>query len=225
LQPIPKELAAACEQHDRKMERDLRKDRPKLFRALEEFAIFREDKDAWTQFQRRWPDFFPADEYERVANDEIPSIADYPYWLDQIWRGGETDPYLEIMLGIRPTPKLAELVPEEAGAARLSSIPPALFQLDWQTGSIRYYGGCDFQRALYLLYRESWRARVCELCGAKFIAKRAAQKYCSTDCSESMQRQVKQQWWVEHGQQWREERKKASPAKTKGGKHGTQKAR
>jgi hypothetical protein len=224
MRPAPAELAKAFQQHDRKIERELRRDRGKLFRALEEFTAMRGDKEAWEHFQKRWPEFFPELEYEKVASNEVPSIAEFPYWLDQIWMGGETDPYLGIMLGIRPTPKPEELNPEESGAIRLSSIPPALFQLDWQTGSTRYHGGCDFQRALYLLYRESWRAKVCEVCEATFIAKRAAQKYCSTDCSESVQRQVKRQWWQEHGEEWRKERT-TSKAKPKGGKNGTHKTR
>ena len=218
------EMRRFFEQAERKRERQLQKDRWKLFRALEELAAIRGDKESWAHFQKRWPDFFPEWEYERVANGETPSVADYPDWIEQIWVGGEDQPYLGIMLGIQPTPKLEDLDPEEAAAAYLSSMRPLLFQLDWTTNSIRYSGSCDFQRALYLLYRESWRARVCEVCEARFIAKRTAQKYCSTDCSESMQREVKKKWWAQHGKEWRDERKTPTPKK-KGGKDGTQKAR
>lgn len=225
MRPPPPETAKAYQQDELKMERALRKDRWKLFRGLEEFASIRADKEGWAHFQKRWPHFFPEREYERIANDVTPSIADYPYFLDQIWMGGENEPYLGIMLGIRPTPKPEELNPEESAAAHLSSIPPALFQLDWNEGSIRYFGGCDFQTALYLLYRESWRARICEVCEANFIAKRTAQKYCSTDCSESMQREVKKKWWAEHGQKWRKERKASSTTKPKRGKNGTKETR
>jgi hypothetical protein len=219
------ELDQAFRRYERKMERELRKDRRRLFRALEEFTAIRGDKEAWAHFQKRWPDFFPEWEYEKAINEETPSIADYPYWLDQIWMGGESRPYLGIMLGITPTPRFEDLLPEEFGAARMSSIPPSLFQLDWTWGSIVYVGACDFQRALYLLYRESWRARICAVCETTFIAKRVAQKYCSTDCSETMQREVKKKWWAEHGPQWRKERKASTPKQKGRKKNGTKKAR
>jgi hypothetical protein len=174
---------------------------------MEQFANIRSDKHGWTHFKRLWPDFFPSEEYERALQGLKPSILDYPYWLDQIWMGGETDPYLRILLGIETAPGSGdEVTPEESWIAGLTTIP-AKFNVDWDEGVFTYEGACDFQKALYLLFRESWRARVCEKCGAKFIARRAAQKYCSTDCSESMQRELKQKWWAEHGEAWRRQRK------------------
>jgi hypothetical protein len=245
-------MRKAFESHDRAVERALRKDRPKLFRALEEFAMIEGDADSWKHFRRRRPDFFPEDEYNKVTglmpelrkseelasiltiafpdsdkcpdDDSSPSIRSYSYWLNQVWRGGETDPYLEIMLGVRPTPMAKDLCPEDVHQASIRSIKAYDFALDWTTGRIRYRGMCDFQRALYLLFRESWRARVCERCDACFIAKREAQKYCSTDCSEEIQREVKRKWWAERGKALREKRSKAK-SKKKGSKDGTQKTR
>jgi hypothetical protein len=117
-----------------------------------------------------------------------------------------------------------DLCPEEVHQASIRSITAYDFALDWTTARIRYQGACDFQRALYLLHRESWRARVCERCDACFIAKREGQKYCSTDCSEEMQREVKRKWWAEHGKQWRVKKSKIE-SKKRGSKHGTQKTR
>ncbi len=224
MQPSAPELKREFGKHDREVERALRKDRSKLFRALGEFAIMGGDAESWQHFRRRWPEFFPAEEYESAISGVSPSIADYPYWLDQIWRGGETDPYLEIMLGVRPTPEPDENWPENAPATHLRSIAPLEFALDWNTGRIRYRSACDFQRALYLLYRESWRARVCERCEALYIASRESQRYCSTDCSEEMQREVKRKWWAEHGREWREQRSRIQ-SKKRGKGNGTKKAR
>lgn len=246
MQPSAPEQRRAFEEHDRELERALRKDRWKLFRALEEFVIIGGDADSWKHFRKRRPDFFPEDEFNRVTglmpelrsavraisfpesdctnNISSPCIQSYPYWLNQIWRGGETNPYLEIMLGVRPTPMAKDLCPEEVHQASIRSITAYDFALDWTTGRIRYQGMCDFQRALYLLFRESWRARICERCDACFIAKREGQKYCSTDCSEEMQREVKRKWWTDHGNAWREKRRMAK-AKKKGSKDGTQKTR
>jgi hypothetical protein len=195
-------------QYDRMIERELRRDRSKLLAALEQFANIREDEEGWRHFRQRWPTFFPESEYDRVEQGSRPNIFGYPYWLNRIWRGGETVPYLHILLGIVPTPERRdEGTLEETWAYGLISIPPNSFLADWDEGIFRYEGGCDFQRALYLLFRESWRARLCENCDGKFIARRAAQKYCSTDCSENAQRELKRRWWSEHGETWRQERK------------------
>jgi hypothetical protein len=218
------ELRKVLRQYDRKVMRDLRRDRPKLFLALGEFANIRSDAEGWAHFRKRWPNFFPESEYDKVAEGQKPSVFDYPYWLDQIWKGGETEPYLRILLGIDSAPEPAdEGTPEDSWIVGLSSIP-AQFYADWDEGVFRYQGACDFQRALYLLFLDSWRARVCEKCGTKFIAARAAQKFCSTDCSEAMQREFRRRWWAEHGAAWRKKREIVKSRK-KGGKNGTHKTR
>jgi hypothetical protein len=210
--------------YDRKIERELKRDRKMLFKALGEFANIRENSQGWTHFGKRWPEFFPEEEYKRLAACSKPSILDYPYWLNQIWTGGETEPHLRILLGIDSAPEPVDgMMPEDAWLIGLASIG-AKFYADWDQGIFSYEGTCDFQRALFLLFRESWRARVCEKCDSKFIARRAAQKYCSTDCSEDMQRELKQKWWAEHGEKWRK-RHKLSAAKRKSGKNGSDKAR
>jgi|HubBroStandDraft_6_1064221.scaffolds.fasta_scaffold52635_3 hypothetical protein len=215
------EIRRLFREHDRKLERDLQRDKPKLFEALEHFANIGSDEERWAQFRKRWPQFFPEEEYDRAAAGSERSILGYPHWLDQIWFGGEAEPHLKIMLGIDDAPE--DGTPEGAWVADLSTIR-AHFHVDWDEGAFRYRGACDFQRALYLLFRESWRARICEKCAIKFIARRVAQKYCSTDCSESIQRELKQKWWAEHGETWRR-RRKESKHKKQGEQDGTRKAR
>ena len=184
----------------RDIERRLQKDRPQLFRALEEFANTRSDAQAWEHFQRRWPTFFPAAEFDRAKTGAL-SVRSYPEVLDRVWRGHESGS-LFALLGIG----VEAWRPEgEEPAAPIHRIP-AQFFANWDEGVFVYRGLSDFQNALYLLFRESWRARVCEHCGNKFIAKRAAQRYCSTDCSESIQRELKRTWWKEHGEKWRQQR-------------------
>ena len=188
------DLRRMFRKYERKLERDLQRDKWSLFEALQGFANVRADTEGWAHFGKLWPNFFPAEVYDKAERDLRPSIRNYPYWLDQIWIGGETGPYLKILLGLDTAPDQG--TPEDAWIADLSTIP-AKFCVDWDEGSFRYHGACDFHRALDLLFRESWRARVCEKCSTKFIARRAAQKYCSTDCSENMQRELKQKWWTE----------------------------
>jgi hypothetical protein len=219
------ELRKVLRRYDRKVIRDLRRDRRKLFLALGEFANIRSDAEGWAHLRKRWPNFFPESEYDQVAEGQKPSVSDYPYWLDQIWKGGETEPYLRILLGIDSAPEPAdEGSPEDSSIVGLSSIP-AQFYADWDEGVFRYQGACDFQRALYLLFLDSWRARVCEKCDTKFIAARAAQKFCSTDCSEAMQREFRRRWWAEHGETWRQKRKVVKSKKKGGKKNGARKTR
>jgi hypothetical protein len=218
----PSELRREFQRYERKLDRELRRDKRKLFEAMEEFSNIRPDKDGWAQFRQRWPNFFPGGEYDRVAKGSKPSIADYPYCLDQLWIGADSP--VRIMLGIDARPYRADELPsQEMWMAGLASIP-ADFDVDWEEGVFRYRGACDFQRALYLLFLESWKARVCEKCHAKFIARRVAQKYCSTDCSQSTQRELKQRWWAEHGEKWRRQRR-VSQRKRKGGQNVPRKAR
>lgn len=218
------ELRKVSRLYERMVMRDLRRDRRKLFLALGEFANIRSDAEGWAHFRKRWPNFFSESEYAKVAQGQKPSVFDYPHWLNQIWIGGETDPYLRILLGIESAPEPAsEGTPEDAWIVGLASIP-AQFTADWDEGVFRYQGSCDFQRALYLLFLDSWRARVCEKCERKFIAARAAQKFCTTDCSEAMQREFRRRWWAEHGAAWREKRKE-SKLKKRGGKNVTRKTR
>jgi hypothetical protein len=216
------ELRKVLQRYQRMVMRDLRRDRRKLFLALGELVNIRSDVEGWAHFRKRWPNFFPESEYDKVAHGQKPSVFDYPYWLNQIWVGGENEPYLRILLGIESPPEPAdEGTLEDSWLVGISSIP-AGFYADWDEGVFHYEGACDFQKALYLLFLDSWRARVCEKCGARFIAARAAQKFCSTDCSEAMQREFRRKWWAEHGAAWRQRRKELKMRK-KGRKNVTHK--
>ena len=199
---------------NREVETELQKDRRKLFKALEEFANILPNKEAWIHFRKRWPRFFPVAEYEKVENGKLDSIANYPELLREVWDGSPS--FLLPLLGVDAESPFND----EQATAKVHRIP-AQFFADWDEGVFRYRGMCDFQRALYLLFRESWRARTCEKCRSKFIAMRVAQKYCSTDCSESVQRELKLTWWKQHGERWRAARK--SLKSMKGRKHGTRK--
>jgi hypothetical protein len=191
---------------------------------LEEFANIHPSQQVWANFRKRWPGFFPDEEYERVKNNSTPNISDYPQWVDGLWEGAEPEPILSILLGLKPPPDLAYVESHEDAYGHQIVSMPADWWLDWGKGAFVYESTCDFQRALYLLYQESWRARICNKCGAKFIAKRAAQKYCSTDCSERAQLKHRQKWWAEHGKQWRKSRIAHSSKKGRG-RHGSNKTR
>jgi hypothetical protein len=204
--------------------RDLKRDRVRLFKALEDLVNTRPNKQGWSQFRRYWPDFFLGPDYDGIFEGSEPNILNYPTWLDGLWEGPQPDPILSILLGVEQPPKPDECESHEDAYGWDIAWIPAHSYLDWSDGAFCYVGSCDFQRALYLLFRESWRARVCNQCKRKFIARRAAQKYCSTDCSEGVQQELKLKWWAQNGQKWRKARK-ASSAKKKGCLDGSRKTR
>jgi hypothetical protein len=213
-----RELKKLVRQFNREIEDGLRKDRPKLFEALGEFVNIRSDKEAWSHFRNRWPRYFPLTEYGKAEKNLPESVRDYPKWLREIWDGYTAS--LLPLLGVKADTPFQK---EQALVAGIYCLP-AYFYPDWDGGILLYQSGCDFQRSLYLLLRESWRARACENCGNRFIARRVAQKYCTTDCSEHVQHELKLKWWTEHGKRWRQKRK-VSKSKEKGGNNANRKAR
>src|SRR3984885_11418454 len=100
------EIRRAFRRYDRGLESKLRRDKPRLFQALQEFANipWAEAKKLLIHFRKEWPDFFPTSEYENANGSSRRSILAYPYWLSQIWTGGETEPHLNIMLGLADAP-------------------------------------------------------------------------------------------------------------------------
>lgn len=94
---------------------------------------------------------------------------------------------------------------------------------DWETGTFEYQPENDFQRAVYVLFREGWRAKICPQCLRRFIASRPVQSYCSTRCSGKAKRERNLAWWNTHGKKLRKRREIASRLKVrkstkKGGK-------
>ena len=77
---------------------------------------------------------------------------------------------------------------------------------DWRTGTFEYLPQDDFQRAVYILFREGWRAKTCPHCTRRFIAGKARQVYCSTKCAGEIKRERGNQWWSAHGKRWRAKR-------------------
>jgi hypothetical protein len=84
----------------------------------------------------------------------------------------------------------------------------------WNRGDFYILPENGFQRAFYLLFRQSWRARICQHCGAYFIANRPNQPFCGTVCSSEVARARKRHWWRKNGERWRK-RKLVSAANQK----------
>jgi hypothetical protein len=93
--------------------------------------------------------------------------------------------------------------------------PFALFWPDWSTGDVAYISQIDFQRAIWLFFRESWRAKVCPKCSTYFFVQKSAQLYCSLSCSNSAHQASSLRWWKEKGSRRRAARMKASDKERK----------
>ena len=63
-----------------------------------------------------------------------------------------------------------------------SGLPYGTPVVDGNTGTITWSFGSLFQRALYDLMQDRWRAMVCPNCGRYFVADKTAQRYCSSEC-------------------------------------------
>jgi hypothetical protein len=79
---------------------------------------------------------------------------------------------------------------------------------DWELGEFCYEASNDFQRAILLLFRNSWRARLCRKCKKPFIADKNPQMFCGTECSTSARKERDLKLWRQQGAPRRRARKK-----------------
>lgn len=94
-------------------------------------------------------------------------------------------------------------------------VPLAGFWPNWLSGTVEYISHTDFQRAVWLFFRESWRAKVCPKCCAYFLVQKSAQLYCSLSCSNAAHQASSLRWWKEKGSRRRVARTNASDQQRK----------
>lgn len=141
------------------------------------------------------------------------------------WRPPEPGPYdiatgenFEILLGLETGYRYAEreaALQEILAVYEFTDVKSSPILADWKTGSFVYWPSNDFQRAVYILFREGWRAKTCVRCSRRFIADKPVQRYCSTECSGETKRERNLDWWNKHGKKWRTKRKASSRHKGK----------
>ncbi len=90
----------------------------------------------------------------------------------------------------------AELRKKYSGAYVSS---PASVVPEWGKSRFEYFAVNDFQKAVYALFLESWRAKICRRCKRHFIAEKNAQAFCSTACSGGSKRDRGLRYWRETG--------------------------
>ncbi len=103
-------------------------------------------------------------------------------------------------------------LPENAMVLLASIIP------HWRSGEFQYFPQTDFQRAIFLLFRQSWRAKLCVGCGRYFIADRPPRLYCSTGCNGQAKRKRDLDWWRREGSRRQKKKSKIKAKRKKGGK-------
>jgi hypothetical protein len=83
---------------------------------------------------------------------------------------------------------------------------PHLF-LGWKSEKPSYEGLCDFQEAVWLLWSQKWRARVCKQCQAYFVAEKKHQLYCNAECSRESHKSSARRWAERNRAELRERNK------------------
>lgn len=191
-----------------------RQEANELLGALTDFVNLNDTPESVAFFRRRWPDFFPKSLYDAAQQ----SLAEFPgrvfpecrRKLVAIWRGErEQDWALPALLDIAFNIRF-----DVSSKGNEQKEPSARLSINWKTGLFQYRSDVRFHQALWLLLRQSWRAKVCAHCSDCFLARRSAQRYCCTDCSELAERELKRRWWRRHGNAWRTARR-AKPKRAK----------
>jgi hypothetical protein len=103
----------------------------------------------------------------------------------------------------------------------------------WKGGSVNFRGGSItfIAKTLYwylyldLLTIPIERVKICkrdQCVHPYFIAGHLKQRFCSDECAEESQRELKKEWWGKKGRAWRINRRKAAKAEeTKSGVNKT----
>ena len=196
-----------------------RKESRELLCALTEYVNLGDTQADARFFRKRWPNFFPASFYDTAERD-LKSIDGRRFLrikkvLRDLWTGKDCPPYIApVLLGLT-LGGLDYTVLNDDGKST------SRLYMEWKTGEFEFESNIRFHEAMWLLVRQTWRAKVCTHCSQCFVASRATQYYCSTDCSELAERQLKREWWRKNGNAWRAKRNKESTGKKQGAKGQT----
>jgi hypothetical protein len=207
-------------------------ERKRLFRGLERFVNTDDSLAEYEALAKGWPGFWPHVLVDRQGNplawhDDCHALflvfrnaLRYVWtpWPDELKRGtlafllgigGEFQTLEAGMPVLVPTPqglneawgKVQSHHPSVSGTSR------PLVHPRWMAGDLAYIPSNEFQTALYLLFQESWRAKVCAKCSTYFVASKPAQLYCGTACSGGVKRARTLKWWRAKGAAMRQAKK------------------
>lgn len=129
-----------------------------------------------------------------IQHDELVS-GEYTLDVDATWFGRELDATHRAWRSLLQSHPDAKMAPHSMA-----------FPL-WGVGNLRYLPRTEFEQALWRLCQENWRARICGQCKRYFVADKAAQRYCNTQCYGEAKRSQKLTWWNETGKRKRAQRR------------------
>jgi hypothetical protein len=190
-------------------------------RVLRQFANLRDDEVKW--FRQAHPDF------------SITSALTEEGWIEGVvHRLGGSGPTLvsgralvlaEAIRKLQPNPELRKRDilrqiwngDEAANDYLKILLTGSRVEFDWKRGEIVYEPQNEFELAVYALFRNSSRARICgnsECLARYFIASRKSQVYCSERCAGVYQKEWKRNWWKHKGSS-RRRQQRAKKRKTR----------
>jgi hypothetical protein len=218
--------------HARTLNQRAPKDKERLFQGLECFANLGDSFKDYCAFAQKWPTFWPIEARDKSTDQPLGLLQNRSYhplatamrdYLRRVWRSEDQALKQQvpgILLGLKHD--TAKGGPEEPvsqtdfvfkGLLAIlalrpnTEVPHPTISIDWIRGEFSYSPLNDFQRAVYLLFRENWRARICPQCGRLFVAAKPAQLYCSVPCGLAARRQRDLDWWRTKGAANRQSRK------------------
>ena len=199
-------------------------ERKRLFRGLERFVNAGDSIEEYKALGKGWPNLWPRTLLD--AQGHSLAWADDCHALFVVFRDGLRYVWtplpdnlkrgtLAVLLGIGgefqtlerggrvllPTPRGLNEAWDKIGKHNPSGsdVSRPVLHPRWTAGELVYVPSNEFQRALCLLWRESWRAKVCAKCSTYFVADKPAQLYCSTACSSGVKRERTLKWWRDVG--------------------------
>lgn len=188
----------------------------RLFNGLEAVVNCGDSLNEYQNLSKGHASFWPSDPGRAWNPKDHASFIEYRDQLRALWNGSLNEEQrpstVAYLLGLIDSEEFHTLWlsgPEalfELWAARSTkatnstvSISHSFILPVWGNVGLRFYAQGDFEAALWALFRESWRARVCGQCKRYFIAAKAAQRYCSTKCYGAAKREQRLTWWNKTG--------------------------
>jgi hypothetical protein len=191
-------------------------ERQRLYKGLERFVNTGDDPKEYKALPKAWPDFWPFDLQDGHGNSLAWADECHLLFLvcrDALRRVWISDPValqggmVSFLLGLSSwkisLPDEARLVLAHDRIERVnpgaSEVSRPIVSPHWKSGAFSYSPNNDFHRAMYLLFRESWRAKMCAKCSTYFVAQKSAQLYCGVECSNASHLAAALKWWRDKG--------------------------
>jgi hypothetical protein len=205
---------------------------------LAAFANLGDSCEDMLAFRADYPEFFTPEFYDTCEFQAVRRAKTFFNWhkqlLKMVWEGRDPDgTRLAVLLGLRlpesyfgppggdyltESAEYLAMVDDlkDAGGQFLAFLPAAELVPSWRSGRVQYRTGIAFQRAVYFLMSQSWRAKICPIDNKFFVAAKPANLYCSDECTHEAKRRRGSEWWRESGKLLQQKKRKARKAARRG---------